>query len=226
MVQNIKNKDLYRAMRAAYEEAGPVLSKELIDEMAAPSYLQGCGLTRYFAWGKLTRILRVADLKPETTVFDFGCGTGVLLPQLCREGRTVYATDLHLEIAKNVAVRLGLKRITFIETDLWRDAIPDGEIDTIIAANVMEHITSRGVVLAALARKLTPAGKLVISGPTENFVYHVGRRIAGFTGDYHVATILDVFSDTQAAGLKAINNVAWPLPGPLCLYRIAAFTRR
>jgi hypothetical protein len=41
---------------------------------------------------------------------------------------------------------------------------------------------------------LSPNGIIIISGPTENILYKIGRVFAGnrFTGDYHVTTISKV----------------------------------
>ncbi|MCP6725790.1 class I SAM-dependent methyltransferase, partial [Klebsiella pneumoniae] len=93
--------------------------------------------------------------------------------------RTVFATDLHLDIARRLVENLGLANVTFLPADHWQDALPDQEIETIIAADVLEHITQRREVLSLLGRKLTPGGRLVVCGPTENWLYRLGRRIVG-----------------------------------------------
>jgi predicted SAM-dependent methyltransferase len=106
----------------------------------------------------------------------------------------------------------------------WESVIPDGSIDSIIAASVLEHINDRQMVLSLMASKLTPTGRIVISCPTENLLYRLGRKIVGFSGDYHLAKAFDVFADIQAVGFNMVYLRQWPMPGPLCLYQIATFT--
>lgn len=218
-------KETREAMRAAVAEHGARLGKDAIDEMAVPSYLQRGVVSRTVFWRKLRYILRAADLKPNTRVFDFGCGTGVLLAPLSAEGRHVQATDLHLELARAVVERLKLSRVELFGPEQWRERVPTGQVETIIAANVLEHVEDRRELLSALAGKLSRTGRIVISGPTENRLYRLGRALLGFSGDYHVTTIHEVLQDAEAIGLRRIYLKRWPLPGPGCLYQIAAYVR-
>lgn len=217
--------EIREAMRSAVARHGKALGSEITDEMAVPSYLERGIISRAVFWRKLHHILRGAALKPNTRVFDFGCGTGVLLPTLSAEGRQVLATDIHLELARDLVRQLDLTRVELVAADTWRDRVPDGQIETIVAANVLEHIDDRREVLASLANKLTPTGRLVISGPSENTLYRFGRRLMGFSGHYHVTTVRHVIEDALGAGLEQLYVRRWPLPGFMCLYQIAAFRR-
>ncbi|MBN2578381.1 MAG: methyltransferase domain-containing protein [Pirellulales bacterium] len=221
----MNNRDLRRTIHRAYAEWGAKLGRPTTDEMALPSYLQGNLFSRRLFWRRLRHVIRLARCVPETTVFDFGCGSGVLLPRLATEGRTVLATDLHPEIARRVADVLQLPNTRFVPAEGWRDLVPDRQVETIIAADVLEHIEDRKEILAAFGRKLTSGGRIVICGPTENWLYRLGRRIVGFSGDYHVTTVRHVFQDAAAVGLRQVQAAAFPLPGPACLFRIAAFAR-
>ena len=149
----------------------------------------------------------------------------MLLPWLAAEGRTVFATDLHLEIARSLAEDLQLTQVKLIPADQWRQAVPDGRIDAIIAADVLEHIAERREILSILGRKLAASGRLVICGPTENRLYRLGRRIVGFSGHYHVTAVGQVLADARAAGFRQVESASYPFPGPFCLFKIAAFTR-
>lgn len=221
----ILDRKLQSAMRAAYQEAGVALGRDTTDEMAVPAYLETGPISRYVFWRKLDFVLQAAKLQPRARVFDFGCGTGVLLPRLAADGRTVLATDHHPEIAQVLVRRLEVRDVTFLADDAWQEQIEDDSLDTIIAANVLEHIDERTALLRLFSRKLRHNGRVVISGPTENALYRLGRRLIGFTGDYHVSNVKHVFADAESSGLRQVYDKAFPLPGPLCLYRIAAFTR-
>jgi hypothetical protein len=43
-----------------------------------------------------------------------------------------------------------------------------------------------------MRRLLRPDGKLLVCGPTENWIYKLGRRIVGFSGEYHHRSIADI----------------------------------
>lgn len=213
------------AIRAAYEECVPRVGKEVTDEQAAPAYLEGWALSRYVFWRKLHFVIKAAALRPNTRVFDFGCGTGILLSRLSAEGRRVQATDLHMEMARGVARRLKLERVEFVGPERWEEEVADGAMEAIIAANVLEHIEDRQDFLRKLMRKLTATGRLVISGPTENALYKFGRKLIGFSGHYHVTNVHHVLADAEAVGLRRVYRRRWPMPGVGCLYQIAAYMR-
>ena len=61
-----------------------------------------------------------------------------------------------------------------------------GRFDTIFALDVLEHIPDLEKVSVKLKELIGDFGQLIISGPTENTFYHLGRRLAGFSGHYHV----------------------------------------
>lgn len=217
---------LQNALRHTYDRYASQLGREAVHDMAYPSYLFGNPLSRYVFWKKLEYVLATAELQPDSAVFDFGCGSGILLPALCRENRRVWATDLRLEPAQHLAQELALEGITFIPGDMWPDHIAGHSLDVIIAANVLEHVAERKKILNQFAGKLVTGGRLVISGPTENRLYRLGRRIVGFTGEYHVATVQDVLNDALDTGFQKVIHHHWPLPNGFCLYEIAAFKRR
>ncbi|MEW6249755.1 MAG: methyltransferase domain-containing protein, partial [Planctomycetota bacterium] len=111
----------------------------------------------------------------------------------------------------------------FIPANAWAEHVPDGSLDLLVAANVLEHIEERRALLATMSAKLNPSGRLVISGPTENMLYRLGRRIVGFSGHYHVSNVSHVLADAAAVKLRRMARRRYPLPGPGCLYVVASF---
>jgi hypothetical protein len=77
-------------------------------------------------------------------------------------------------------------------------------------------------LLEILVRKLAPGGVLILSGPTENGLYRLGRRIAGFDGHYHETTIYHI----EAVAERLLRRVAVRSVLPLApLFRITSWTR-
>lgn len=215
---------LRRHIRRAYDVVRQRLPSEITDENAVPAYLHGSWLSRHVFWRKLDFVIAGAELQPGMRILDFGCGTGVLLPRLVGQGRCVQATDQHPEIAIELTRQLDLP-VEFLPASSWTDHVPDGAMDVIIAANVLEHVSDRRAILTHMRRTLRPGGRLVISGPTENAFYRLGRWMIGFAGDYHVTNVQGVLADALAVGFTEVHRRRYPLPGPGCLYVVAAFVR-
>ncbi len=85
--------------------------------------------------------------------------------------------------------------------------------DAIVALDVLEHIPDLTEVLGRFKKLLKPAGVIVISGPTENALYKLGRRIAGnrFTGDYHVSNIARIEAECRRHGHVQTIAVLYPV---------------
>jgi len=212
-------------IKNCHEEVNRSLGKEITDEMAIPAYTEGTWYSRIVFWGKLRHIIKSADLRPEMKIFDFGCGTGILLPDLATDERIIFATDLYPNVAKCLVRKLKLNSVNFLDSNNWKNLIPSRSLDLIIAANVLEHIEDRKSLLKIFKEKLKDDGRIIISGPTENRMYRLGRRIINFSGHYHVTDIFDIFDDAKNVGLGQDKLIKYPFSGPLCLYQIASFRK-
>jgi SAM-dependent methyltransferase len=101
--------------------------------------------------------------------------------------------------------------------------LPDGCLDLVVAAEVLEHIDDLGPVLADFRRLLKPGGRLLVSLPTEGRLYRLGRRLAGFDGHFHVHNAASIDATIQAAGWAPTERAHIPAPGPLAIYLVAAY---
>jgi 2-polyprenyl-3-methyl-5-hydroxy-6-metoxy-1,4-benzoquinol methylase len=204
----------------------PEISSSVRDEMAIPTYLHSNPLIRWLFWKRHDVIAEFATIDSEDTVLDFGCGVGAFLPTLCHLAGKVYATDLFPHYAKMLTQQLGLK-VEFIKT---LSALPNTSLDVIIAADVLEHLQDATELLGIFAAKLRPKGRLVISGPTENSMYKLGRRIAGFgqKGDYHHTNIYELTALIETNGYQAVKSTTLPfrLPFLPCLFMVAVCEKK
>jgi 2-polyprenyl-3-methyl-5-hydroxy-6-metoxy-1,4-benzoquinol methylase len=215
-------KELRRVLREALETRGSMMSPDDLDETGLRSYVEGFGMSRYVFWRKLDIVIDLATLSESVRVLDFGCGSGILLPYLAGKNRQVFAVDLRLDLASYVSSRLDLPNVHLLGQE-WTTSIPDQSLDLIVAANVLEHVEERFPLLRLFACKLKSGGRLVVSGPSENALYRLGRAMVGFSGHYHKANIYDVISDVVTAGFQEERVRTWPFRGLACLYCVASF---
>ena len=205
-------------------EMAAAMPAEDRDEMAIPSYLHKNPALRWMAWRRVKVVgRRVAALcPPGGRVMDFGCGTGVLFQATLAVAAEVIGVDTVLTAATLWRARAGLDRVRLLSPEA-AEALPTGCLDLVIAAEVLEHIDVIEAPLALFARLLKPGGRLLVSLPTENAAYRFGRRLAGFSGHFHVHNAASIDGRIQAFGYTRERLEHIPAPGPLSIYWVAEY---
>ena len=209
------------------ERMAGTVSGEDRDEMAIPSYLHRNPAMRWMAWRRLdvtaTFLHGLHGDTPVSTILDFGCGTGVLFDAASAVADIVYGVDLVLEPAKLLVDEWGLDKVTLLKPEGAKAAIPADSLDTIIAAEVLEHIEPIEGTLEFFQSRLNPGGNLLVSLPTENLLYRTGRRLAGFEGHYHESNAATIHAEILAAGFRERRISRIPAPGPFAIYWVVAY---
>ena len=114
-------------------------------------------------------------------VLEVGAGQGELTERLCGGGRHVVATDLSARCVTALRDRFaGNDAVTVEQVDLVPDG-RDGEFDSIVLVNVLEHIPHDEEALARLVPKLRPGGRLLLFVPAfeslySEFDFRIGHR--------------------------------------------------
>jgi SAM-dependent methyltransferase len=193
------------------------------DEMAIPSYLHWNPFIRWLMWRRHEVVAELAALAPGQRVLEFGCGLGLFLPTLAERAGTAYAIDHFPAYAKALVASRGLP-VTFVD---HVDDLGDGSLDTIVAADVMEHLDAPREWAARFRRKLVGGGRLVVCGPTETAIYKLGRIVAGFAGkgDYHHTNITRLRDDITKSGFRLERRRTLPFSMPPHLFEVLAFVR-
>jgi len=193
-------------------------------EQAVPSYIHGNPLLRALFWERMWQVVHYVERANQERgpVLDFGCGVGILLPLLAACGFPVAAVDVDIVATPKFLERFGVNAM-FVDQPERLDALPDGSFSVITALDVLEHFPDTSTHLTRLRRLLAPGGCLVICGPTENLIYKLGRKVAGFSGHYHVQNIYDIRRSAQP--LFALEHVSTLLP-LVPLFEIFACIRR
>ena len=213
-----------REYKGRYERAfGEILASRqggYFDEAALPSYTHVNGLMKWLFWQRIRVALGLAGELRGGRVLDFGCGGGVTFVYLQGRGCEIVGCEKeHVELAEAMCGRLGVaaKICPGIEE-------VEGEFDLILALDVLEHVDDLPGVVGRLAGLLKDGGRLVVSGPTENWLYRLGRRLAGFSGHYHVRDIYDIEEALEESGLQRVGGkVLFPV---LALFRVSRWEKR
>jgi len=185
-----------------------------LDEAALPAYAHSNPVIDLVFWRRLSVAFAEASRQQGRRALDFGCGTGVMSETLAKAGFSVTAIDLDLGPKRLLEKRVGFDRsIEFLEGDLLALGLSAGSFDVIMALDVLEHISPLAPYMRAFERLLAPVGVLIVSGPTENGLYRLGRRLAGkeFTGHYHVCDVYDVAqSAREILDVRTLARIFWP----------------
>ena len=195
-----------------------------LDENGFPAYAHMNPLINWLFWKRIHMVMNhVEKTAPYGLTLDFGCGSGVMLPFLSTVSREVVASDIDLLPLNSVRSHIPLApnvRIHDASTETLTD-LGAGTFDLILALDVLEHIPDLQGTLTALLRLLKPCGQLIISGPTENMLYRIGRRLAGpqFSGDYHERGVAEI---RQALDRMVRTEHIATLFGPVALFELFA----
>jgi cyclopropane fatty-acyl-phospholipid synthase-like methyltransferase len=197
------------------------LDAEDCAEMAIPSYLHANPLLRWMAWLRVKVLakslvrLATADRRQraDRAILDFGCGAGVLLPTAADLAGHIYAVDIVPAPARMLVESEKLSGVEVLTPDELDQHVADAGIDYLLAGEVFEHIEDLPDCLARLRAKLKPDGRLLVTLPTENWAYRVGRWLAGFDGHYHMTDAKDIHATILANGFREME--VRKLPSPL-----------
>ena len=204
-------------IRRLIEEFG----RAAVAEMGAPSYVHPNPAARWLAWRKVAVAARLIGAEPIGAALDFGCGVGTMLRFLASHARTVYGADLDIAVAQRVCADHGLESVTLLPADRIEE-IGQGSLDLVVALEVLEHVDNVDAALANFERLLRPGGRLVVSVPTENWLYRLGRRMAGFRPGFHHRGSAAVRSRLDAR-FRRTRRVCIPPLVPL--YEVMAYAK-
>jgi 2-polyprenyl-3-methyl-5-hydroxy-6-metoxy-1,4-benzoquinol methylase len=218
-----------RASSDLLERISRDLSHEDRAEMAIPSYLHRNPALRWMAWQRLEVVVaalqRLAPRKaPGSLAVDFGCGSGVLFKDSLARFEKVVGVDLVLDAAKALVSELGLADVQLCSPAQADAQIEPGSADVIIAAEVLEHVDDLPPTLGQFKNWLKPGGRLLVSLPTENVLYRLGRRLAGFSGHYHHSNAASIDAKMRAFGFRRERRLQIPAPGPFSIYWVMEYS--
>ena len=204
--------------RSAIQKVLADSEKGRLDEAGFPAYSHPNPIINWLFWQRIRIAMNhIEHTAPYDIILDFGCGSGVMLPFLSQQGKCITAVDIdllplelvkeHIPLASNVTVMGSL------QTPL--SELMAHSFDLINALDVLEHVDDLPKTLSMLINLLKPGGQLVVSGPTENMAYQIGRKLVGpqYSGAYHERGIVEIKDELRKiARIEHIATLYQPAP--------------
>ena len=108
-----------------------------------------------------TVALTLKYLKPEDSVLEFACGTGIVTLRVAPHVAHLRAIDISDQMASRAAAKAeaaGLSNTLVTNTDLFDPCLEEGSYDAVLAFNVLCYVDNPGEVLARIRALLKPGG--------------------------------------------------------------------
>ncbi len=149
------------------------MHKRLADVYTTKRYAPAYSRIYQRYWNK--RLCDLADLQPGACVLDFGCGTGVMLPELVRRQCRTIGLDVSFDMLEaGIDKAPSAKRIC---GDGGRLPFADARFDAILCRGSIHHLPDLPLALSEIARVLKPGGRLAFSEPSnDSFINRLARR--------------------------------------------------
>ena len=178
---------------------------------------------------KIAFQLAKPELKPELNVVDLGCGQGLFLKIVEEEFKNIKTFGIDTEPSV-----LGTKkflRANIKIADLRKTGFPNSFFDVVFCLDTLEHFKDLEMPVKEIKRILKQGSLLVVSLPTENLFYKIGRLLVKGTiskqkgpsigSHFHGAKLIEKFLFSK--GFKPIKNIN--LPKILPLFHIVSFRK-
>jgi SAM-dependent methyltransferase len=180
---------------------------ERLEESCVPSYCHANPAAAGVAWLRLMVAARLWQrLGSPEPVLDFGSGTGEL--------QHFVRAQCYAFVEQNVILAEALRDFVSGAEQLTLESLPTSHFGAVFALDSLEHNHHPETFISRLAGSLRPNGILIVSGPTENWLYRLGRRAAGYDGHYHHQTVFGIETLIAQSGLKLLVRkiVPWRVP--------------
>ncbi|MEE9608921.1 MAG: methyltransferase domain-containing protein [Myxococcota bacterium] len=157
--------DVTEVVKAFYEET-PFPDYDDFDSVAS--------LSQKARQGMFARLLD-EQIPPATRILEVGCGTGQMSNFLSVANRTVFATDVcmnSLRLGQQFARAHQLRRVRFVQMNLFRPAFKPGSFHLVWSNGVLHHTADPRLAFKTIAQLVRPGGYILIG------LYHrYGRLI-------------------------------------------------
>ncbi|MBU4380848.1 class I SAM-dependent methyltransferase [Candidatus Parcubacteria bacterium] len=140
-------------------------------------------------------LIKKVDIGKTDKILDIGCSGGPLINLLKENGfMNIYGIDISVD-AINLCKKRGINNVTVM--DGTKTLYKDGEFDTIIASDILEHLKDEDSALSEWYRLLKPNGKLILSVPALNSLWSGHDEINGHYRRYNKSSLIKRLEKAQ-----------------------------
>lgn len=139
-------------------------------------------------------LLRDLQILPPARILDAGCGWGVTLEALEREGYTIIGLDL----SRRALDRLDGPDRSLVQADLSKPL--NGEVapqDAVLALDVIEHLDDDKAAVARLGTLVKPGGAMIVSVPALPEFFSEFDSIQNHRRRYLPESLRSAFADSD-----------------------------
>ena len=197
-------------LNSTLQELAKIPINEKADEVSIPLYLHKNFLVKKLFLDRFKTAYKLTDFKNKV-VLDYGCGSGLFLQSISGHIRKGIGVDLDISISETIVKP---DNIDLFQIKNEKDIEKFSDIDIITSFDVLEHVKNLDCLLKIFTKTLSPSGIIIISGPTENFLYSLARKIAKIGikgkmkgGEEHVRNIFDIKNQILSSGFKLEKDV-------------------
>ncbi len=117
----------------------------------------------------------VVHLPAGSWVVDFGCGTGILFPELLAKGYRVVGLDLSLDMLK---ASREVTTVSLVCGDGCCLPLASASFDAVFCRGSIHHVPDLKLAFQEIVRVLKPGGYLIFSEPSNDSpINRLGRRL-------------------------------------------------
>lgn len=194
------------------------IDKKWLEESAIPSLIHKNQVVRWFFWQRIYKAINLSKKHQMENILDFGAGSGVILPFLPAKSN-IYALDLNTALLKRIKDDFKINNLKIIEYRDGNIPLPSNSMDFIFALEVLEHISKLDKIVNEIYRVCKQKGILLISLPTENLIYKLGRKAIGFRNEYHRVSSQKIISMIERDFVKIAEDHLYQL-APFYIFKI------
>ena len=127
----------------------------------------------------------ILDMVEGKKVLDIGCGTGFVTNKIAKTGREVVGIDIEQEGIRIARKNAGKKdKVKYLLGDFFDFKFKKGSFDSVILADVLEHVKEEGRMLHEILKVLKKNGVLILTVPAFQSLFGYHDREVGHLRRY------------------------------------------
>lgn len=162
-----------------------------------------------------TRLILADIINSDSTVLEFGCGTGKNTEWFIKNSKEVTAVDFSQEMLNKAVEKLSNDNLIFQQADITQPWPFENHVYDLVSCNlILEHVQNLNPVFKEAARTLKPSGYFFVS-ELHPFKQYQGSK-AKFEMDNEMVSpdcfthhVSDFFNAAQSAGLLCVELKEW-----------------